>query len=305
MTNNKLNIMVLLGGPGAEREVSLTSGAAVAKALTQAGHNVQTSDIGPDDLSALDTPDIDLFFPVLHGTFGEDGQLQKIMEDRKLKFTYSDSVASQLAMDKYRSKLVFTEVGLYTAPSRLVQNPDMAEKIIDEIGTPCVIKPNCQGSSVGIAIAKDRDTAVAATLEVLAKYGDCLVEKFISGPEFTVGILLDKPLPVLEVRVKTGFYDYEAKYQSETTEYILDPEISLRQSQAIQAAGLHAFGALGCRDLARVDFILADAKPYILEVNTIPGFTDHSLVPKSAAHIGMTMAEICDKIAQNAFARPI
>lgn len=309
-------VLVLRGGPSLERDVSLESGRCVAAALRQAGHSVRQADIGPDDLSALDQSDgrhFDVVFPLLHGTFGEDGQLQEILEQRALRFVGSGSAASRLAIDKFRSKKAFEQAGLLTPNAILIethhgdiQSDRRITESIDQVQLPCVIKPNRQGSSLGVVIARQGDQAVEAVRDSLANYGDCLVEQYIDGSEYTVGIVGDQTLPVLEIRPAEGFYDYTAKYKADDTQYIFDTALTDRQIKAMREAARKAFDVLDCRDMARIDFIVDEqGRIYVLEVNTIPGFTDHSLVPKAAARLGMTMEKLCDHIVQMAHIRPI
>ncbi|MBN2376708.1 MAG: D-alanine--D-alanine ligase [Sedimentisphaerales bacterium] len=317
LKNEEIKVLVLRGGPSAEREVSLESGAAVAAALRTAGFVVAEADINPDNLSALEQNDFDVIVPMLHGTFGEDGQLQKILEQRNLCYAGSDSVASELAMDKYRSKLAFQQAGLLTPYSQLIEVA--CEKIlgsaefecyiescIEQVGTTCVVKPNCQGSSVGITIAGSSKIAKKAIQQVVAEHGDCLVERFVKGRELTVGVIGDQPLPVLEIRAAQGFYDYQAKYHDDKTQYYFDIELSEDTLIAIQQAGLAAFKALNCRDFGRVDFIVDERNQiFVLEVNNLPGFTSHSLVPKAAAQAGNDMPKICAQIVRMALQRSI
>lgn len=308
----KLSVLVLSGGPSAERKISLASGRAVVKALKLIGHKVIESDIDPDDLTALDTQGIDVVFPVLHGTFGEDGQLQVILEERKLRFVGSDSAGSRLAMNKYEAKKIFHQAGVRTAKSFLVRSAEPGSidsqaiiRAVATVGVPCVIKPNCQGSSIGVVIARQEVRAIEAIEDVLLQHGDCLVEQFIRGREFTVGILAGEVLPVLEVKAAEGFYDFAAKYEKNDTEYRFDLGLPDRVIKSMQDDGLKCFKAAGCRDLGRVDFILSDSEEaYVLEVNTMPGFTESSLVPKAAGRVGMSIEEICDKVVQIAYARP-
>ena len=304
----RLRVLVLLGGPSAEREVSLMSGAAVAEALAGRGHQVRTGDITPQDLSVLDGDDYQVVFPVLHGTFGEDGQLQAILAERGIRYAGSDAVSSRLAMDKYRSKEAFVRAGLETPRAILLETGKAKDAEITEavayVGLPCVVKPNCQGSSVGVVIAPDEQTAKPAVADTLAEYGDCLVEEFITGRELTVAILADRTLPVIEVRTGRGFYDYDAKYLDDDTQYLFDTDLSEEQLRAVQDDAGRAFAALDCRDFGRVDMILAESRrDCILEVNTIPGFTSHSLVPKAAARAGMTLGEMCERIVGMALHR--
>ncbi len=315
--SDKLTILVLRGGPSAEREVSFAGGAAVAAALRNAGHAVIEADIAPDNLSALDDHQFDLVFPVLHGTFGEDGVLQEILEKRNFTFAGSDSVSSRLAMDKFRSKTAFIQAGLDTAESVLIpalnenlENPRERKPVItaalEQIGIPCVVKPNCQGSSVGVVIVQHEEEANRAVVQSLTEYGDCLIEQFIAGRELTVGILAGRALPVLEIRPKQAFYDYQAKYLDDSTEYLFEMGLDEGFLKILQEDAEKAFAVLGCRDFGRVDFLMdSQERAYLLEINTIPGFTDHSLLPKAAGRAGMNMAQLCDKIVRMAWKRSI
>lgn len=320
LTSRKLAILVLRGGPSAERQVSLESGRCVADALRQMGHEVLEADIGPDNLSALDgdgSKPFDIVFPILHGTFGEDGRLQKILEQRAIRFVGSGSHSSQLAMDKYTAKKLFEQAGLLTPKAILIENSanssnneqqlnNQITESIDQMNLPCVIKPNQQGSSIGVVIAQRQSKAQKAAIDSMKNYGDCLIERYIPGREFTVGIVADRVLPVLEVRPTQEFYDYSAKYDADDTEYIFDHSLPAKQAEQMRQIAFKAFTALGCRDLARVDMIMDEnGQIFVLEVNTLPGFTDHSLVPKAADHIGISMENLCDQIAQTAYDRPI
>ncbi|MBN2063767.1 MAG: D-alanine--D-alanine ligase [Sedimentisphaerales bacterium] len=313
-TTNPLRIMVLCGGISSEREVSLKSGSSVINALKQAGHEVVSSDISPQNLCALDTPDIDVIFPVLHGKFGEDGQLQQIMEARSLKFIGSGSQASCLAMDKWLSKELFIQNGIAVTQGRLLRadqcaksdKAQLADELVRELGLPLVLKPVCEGSSVGVYLEKSL-AGLAGRLEAFfPEFGDCLVERFNTGGEYTVGIVCREVLPVIQIKAANSFYDYQAKYQSNDTNYLFETELDSVQLKQMQAFALKAWDLLNCQDLARIDFMVEpDSVPQLLEVNTLPGFTDHSLVPKAAAKKGYSMPEICDKIVQNCFKRSI
>ena len=304
-----LNVLVLCGGPGREREVSLASGREVVKALQTAGHYVRESDITPDYLAALDHRDIDVIFIALHGPFGEGGQLQKILEDRSLCYVGSGPGASRLAMNKAAAKKRFSLAQLPTPDSLLFtrdDNVDEIDRAIEEIGLPCVLKPNEDGSSVGIVMAQTKDRARQAIKDVCQKFGNCLIEQMIRGRELTVGILGQMPLPVLEICTRQSFYDYQAKYLDDDTQYLFDLDLETDLIGGIQSQALAAFNALGCRDFGRVDFMLDNhQRPYILEVNTIPGLTTHSLLPKAAARAGMAMPQMCDEIVLMAYNRPI
>jgi D-alanine-D-alanine ligase len=299
-TQRRLRVTVLCGGPSAEREVSLESGRAVAEALRRRGHDVLVADIGPDQLSALDAA-ADVVFPALHGTFGEDGALQAIMEQRGIRFVGSRSAASALAMDKLAAKRVVEGLGLDTPPYWLVTQDDVERGGPPPFSAPVVIKPVDQGSSVDTLIVRD-DAEVAPTVaRIVRRRGRVLVERFITGDELTVGIVGRQTLPPICVRPKREFYDYQAKYVDETTEYLFDAG---HPQELLERAGRQSwrvFEALGCRHLARVDWI-ADAagRLWFLEVNTIPGFTSHSLVPKAAARVGVPFEELVDRLVRMA-----
>jgi D-alanine-D-alanine ligase len=296
-------ITVLRGGPSAEREVSLKSGRAVAAALTSIGHVVKQADISPTDLSALDA-DADVIFVALHGTFGEDGQLQRILEQRGLPFCGSGADASALAMDKVASKRRFVEVGIPT-PRFDVALPDRWAQAVSEWTPPVVLKPIDQGSSIGCYVATDADAAHRLGQQLLDEHGGFLIEEYIAGRELTVGILGDETLPPIEIRTQRKFYDYAAKYQDDDTDYLFDLDAAPELLDRIRGLSLAAHRSLGCRDFSRVDWMI-DAvhdDPYILEVNTIPGFTDHSLLPKAAGRAGIDFAALCDRIVELALAR--
>lgn len=292
-----LRITVLAGGPSAEREVSLASGSAVAAALRERGHRVTLADIGPDDLSALDTP-ADLIFPVLHGTFGEDGQLQAIMEQRGLRFVGSGSQASALAMDKIATKAVARELGIKVPEQLLVESPAPTAELAG-FGVPVVVKPIDQGSSVATYIVHEPDGVLPAVADVVNRFRRAMVERFIAGDEMTVGIVGSLALPPICVRPKRPFYDYEAKYIDDGTEYLFEAGQTAGQLEFLQKLSLRVYEALGCRHLARIDWIADQhGRPWLLEANTIPGFTSHSLVPKAAARAGMSFPDLCDRLVR-------
>jgi D-alanine-D-alanine ligase len=316
-----------MGGIGEERDISIQSGTCVAQALEEAGLNVVTADIGPNNLDILDDGDIDVFFLALHGKFGEDGQLQQVLEDRALIYTGSGPKASRLAFDKIASKKAFAQAGIAVPPA-VEFSPgagiEQLEEQLQQLGGTYVVKPIRQGSSVGVSIVSDPRQAIAAAQKTYMEFGDCMIEKFIPGREVTVGIIslgLLRPgsgracgrglppaqgwgliaLPIIEIRSKTGFYDYRAKYLDERTEFLFDTIGDAALSAKIKKAALDCFNALGCRHFARVDFILGeDGIPYALELNTIPGFTTHSLLPRAAAKAGLSMSQLCARIVEAA-----
>jgi D-alanine-D-alanine ligase len=295
-----------MGGISREREVSTQSGKCVAEALKKAGVNVVTSDIKPGAMEILDDETIDVFFIALHGTFGEDGELQQILESKGLIYTGSNSKSSQLAFDKWESKKRFTAAGV-TMPDSILFEPGKKnadrEKQIRQLGKKYVIKPLREGSTIGISIADDPKEAVEAAKKCAAEFGDCMIEGFVKGREITVGILGKQALPILEIRPPAGFYDYHAKYIGDKTEYLFDSINDPALVDKIQKSAITCFNSLGCRGAARVDFIIGDdGISYALEINTIPGMTSHSLLPKAAAKIGISMSRLCLKIVELALA---
>lgn len=302
-----LDITVLVGGISQEREVSLLSGKAVCQALRRMGHAVTPADINPGDVSALDRQGADLVFIVLHGAFGENGQVQQLCEDRGLCYVGSGPQASQLAMDKVASKTHFRAAGLAT-PDWLVlsasQDAARRTKLLKEMPLPLVLKPIDGGSSIDVLIVRDEEACRQSVDDLLARYPQVLVETCIIGRELTVGVVGDQAMPIIEIKTTREFYDYFAKYQDDSTQYIVNPELPPGARERLQQDALKAFEALGCRDLGRVDFILtADGTPYILEINTIPGFTSHSLLPKAAAAAGIGLDQLCERLARMALDR--
>lgn len=303
-----LDITVLMGGPSSEREVSLVSGAAIADALQRNGHKVTRSDISPDDVSALDRKGIDMVFIALHGEFGESGQVQELCETRGLRYIGSPAKASELAMNKAAAKEVFVKAGLNVAQGFLAQQADdFATTLsrVETLGLPVVLKPVDGGSSVDVIIARSPEERESQLRRLLDTYGKILVEWFIAGRELTVGVLGDESLPIIEIVPDGKFYDYHAKYSDDArTQYVFEHGIDDAVVQRIQRDALAAHRSLGCRDMSRVDFILhPSGKAYVLEINTIPGFTSHSLLPKAAGKVGIAFDELVERIARMAMSR--
>ncbi len=297
-------IAVLMGGPGHERAVSLQSGKTISDALKQAGLNVISCDVTPDKLDVLDDDSIDLFFLALHGTFGEDGALQEILEAKNRPYTGADSRASRIAIDKAASKAAFASAGCHVTGHVIVEKGDVPEELagqIAELGSVYVIKPVCEGSSVGIEITDDPQFAAQIGLACLDKFHSAMIEPFVSGREITVGIVDRQPLPLIEIQPTEGFYDYDAKYLSDQTGYVLDPVSDRALVERIQKDAMACYDAVGARHLSRVDFILDEENtPWVLEINTLPGFTSHSLLPMAARHDGIPIDQLCLRIAKAA-----
>ena len=302
---SQLKIAVLAGGVGSEREVSQQSGQTIYDALLEDGADVVLSDITPDDMGILEDASVDVFFLALHGQFGEDGQLQTILENKGLCFTGADAEASRKSFDKLLSKQAFFHTHLPIAKHLIVQADDTQSTLADhlkKLASKFVIKPLKQGSSVGIEITDDVTVAAAKAIKCFETYGDCMVEEFIDGREVTVGIVIGKALPIIEICSQAGFYDYQAKYESDATEYLFDTIEDPVLAATIQTMALTCFHELGCRHLGRVDFILTkDGTPYILEINTLPGFTSHSLLPMAAAKAGVPAPTLCRQIVEAAW----
>ncbi len=298
--SRKLNLTVMLGGPSAEREVSLRTGAAVASALRSLGHDVHELDPRTPDWNL--PPQTDAVFLALHGTYGEDGTVQKQLDALGVPYTGCDAEASRIAFDKVLTKQSCLEACVPTAKFAVV-NSALAE-FPTGLQLPLVVKPSRQGSSVGLQFVETMEQWPAAIAESLKFDTEVLVEEKIVGRETTVGILGDQVLPVVEVRPKTGSYDYQTKYTAGATEYFCPADFDAATTRRIQDAALGAFKAIGGRDYSRVDVMVrADGAPVVLEVNTLPGMTETSLLPKAAAAAGMNYAELCQRMIDLALQR--
>jgi D-alanine-D-alanine ligase len=284
-------IAVLLGGPGSEREVSLRSGAAVSRALQSLGAIVEEVDVKNPSFAL--PPDVDLAYNMIHGTFGEDGQIQEILERRGVPYTGEGVKGSHLAFDKILSKTRFDEEGVPTGRWHVITDGKSPR-----LDPPFVVKAPRQGSSVGVHIIKDA-ASLPAALEDCFRFGEeVLVEEFFPGRELTVGILGDEALPIIEIVPREGFYDYQHKYSKGASEYFVPAEIGGEATQAVRHAALSAKRALGLEVYSRVDVLLApNGRLNVLEINTIPGMTETSLLPKAAAVAGLDFPALCERIA--------
>ena len=298
--SQRLNIAVMLGGPSAEREVSLRSGAAVAQALRSLGHEV--CEVDPKDGNFTLPRETDVVFLALHGTYGEDGTVQKQLDALGVIYTGCDAESSRIAFDKVLTKKKCIAAGVPTAKFFVVKSARAA--FPEKFSLPAVVKPVRQGSSVGLQFVERMEDWPPALAEALKFDSEVLVEEKISGRETTVGILGGEALPVVEVRPKTGSYDYRNKYTAGCTEYFCPAEFDAATTAGIQAAALGAFAAIGGRDYARVDVMVrADGEPVVLEVNTLPGMTETSLLPKAAAAAGLDYARLCQRMIDLAWKR--
>jgi len=298
-------VAVFMGGDSAEREVSLKSGRAILSALQSAGVDAYGMDVRGCLLRTVENPEFDRVFIALHGRGGEDGILQAILEQAGIPYTGSRVLASSLAMDKLRTKYVFEGCGLPTPAFRAMTSTTEAEDIVASLGVPLSVKPAHEGSSIGIRKVTTVDELVEA-YEVAAGMDDLvLVEKWIEGPEFTVSLLQNQALPAIGLSTSTehAFYDYEAKYLADDTSYRIPCGLAPEDEVRLQQLALEAFRVVGCRTWGRVD-IMQDAAGefWLLEVNTVPGMTDHSLVPMAATAAGISFEELVVRILKDTLA---
>jgi D-alanine-D-alanine ligase len=299
MIDSNLLIAVLMGGPGSERQVSLASGKAVLNALQQAGFNAVGVDVESPEFELPEGTK--LAFNVIHGTFGEDGRLQAYLEEKGIPYTGAGRESSRLAFDKNLAKERFVAAGVPTPAAEIV---DVSGGVkLPGIPVPFVVKPPREGSSVGVSIVKTQEQALPA-MEAAAKFGnDILVEAFVEGQELTVGILNDRALPIVHIIPPEGVYDMASKYPwlsgAKGSQYICPADLDEATTLKVQAAALAAHRALGVEVYSRVDVLLdAAGNPYVLEANTIPGMTETSLLPKSAAAVDIDFLTLCLKIAE-------
>ncbi|MFT5806760.1 MAG: D-alanine-D-alanine ligase [Moritella dasanensis] len=300
-TTNTKKVAVLFGGHSAEREVSLKSGAAVTAGLQRAGVDAHALDTAEYDVHQLGRDGFTHAFIALHGRGGEDGVMQGALELLAIPYTGSRVLGAALAMDKIRTKQIWQSQGLPTALYRIVTptdfNTDIASDIIAELGSPVIIKPAKEGSSIGMAKVHNVAELEIAVTAAFAYDNEILIEQWIEGPEFTVAILGDEVLPVIQLKTPNTFYDYQAKYQSNTTEYLCPAPITDTQRQQLQAYALKAFHAVAAEGWGRVDAMLdAQGQFQLLEVNTVPGMTEKSLVPMAAKAAGYDFESLVSKV---------
>lgn len=295
------HVVVVYGGHSAEREVSLKSGSAILAALQRGGVDAVGYDLAESGLAGLEALSPDIVFIALHGRGGEDGCLQGALELAGLPYTGSGVLASALGMDKLRTKAVWQSMGLPT-PESISLSADMDwDAVVERLGLPLVVKPVHEGSTIGITIVRDHGELEKAYRDAAGFDTRVMAERFVVGDEFTVSVLGDRALPAIRVEVPNGFYDYEAKYLSNDTLYHLPCGLSREDEEALAGLCLQAFEAVGCEGWGRVDVMRdADKRFWLLEVNTVPGMTDHSLVPQSAAHADIDFDELVLRILATA-----
>jgi D-alanine-D-alanine ligase len=302
MQNRKLNICVMLGGPSAEREVSLRSGAAVARALRSLGHIVQELD--PKGPTWELPPDTEVVFLALHGTYGEDGGVQTRLDELGVPYTGCGADASRIAFDKGLAKKQCIAAGIPTPRFVVLEAPQT--EMPSGWTPPVVLKPVRQGSSIGLQFVNSPAEWPAAQAESFRHDTAILMEERIFGRETTVGILDGRPLPVVEIRVKNGAFDYHNKYTAGAAEHFCPADFDAATTAAIQNAALGAFRAVGGRDYARVDVMVTNGGgPMVLEVNTLPGMTELSILPEAAAAAGLNYAQLCQRMVELALQHPV
>jgi D-alanine-D-alanine ligase len=300
----RLKVLVLAGGPDRERAVSLMGGAVVAEALRKAGHEVTKRDVMPDDLSALDEfseSGGDVVFPVLHGPWGEGGGLQRILSDRDVKYVGSGAGAASLCMNKHLTKLMVSEHGVKTPDAQLLLRGQKRT-----LGAPVVVKALEEGSTFGLAICKTEQEADAAQEALSKDYPKLLVERYVPGKELTVGVIgSERPgggaeaLPAIQIVPAGECYDYGAKYERDDTQYLFDIDLPEETLQQVRDWSLTAYRVLGVRHLCRVDFMVDGlGRPWFIEINTMPGFTTHSLLPMAAAKAGLNLAHLTNRLVR-------
>jgi D-alanine-D-alanine ligase len=296
-------VAVLLGGPSAEREVSLMSGKGVLAALREKGVDAHPFDPAERNIFDLKTEAFDRVFIALHGRFGEDGTVQGVLETLNIPYTGSGVMASALAMDKWRTKLVWLASDLPTPKFRVVDARTDWMRIVAELGMPLIVKPAREGSTIGITkVSKiDHDEMAIAYTEAARHDSLVLVEEFVTGAELTASIVNGRALPLIRIEAAQGNYDYHAKYFSDETKYHCPAGLPDAVEQEIRAAAMKAFDIVGCSGWGRLDLILrADGTFSFLEVNTSPGMTPHSLVPMAAKQTGMSFPDLCVEILRGA-----
>ena len=294
-------VAVLMGGFSAEREVSLNSGAAVLAALQSKGVDAHAFDPKEQDIWQLKAQGFQRAFNVLHGTYGEDGTVQALLDGLGIPYTGCGVAASAFGMDKYRTKLIWQALGL-PVPEYAVLRADSDFAAVEAaLGLPMFVKPAAEGSSVGVVKVKEAGQLPQVFAELKHLHGEILAERCISGGEYTCAVLNQQALPSIRIIPATEFYDYEAKYHRDDTVYQCPSDLSTEQEAEIRRLALAGFQAVGARGWGRVDFLKDDnGKLYLLEINTVPGMTDHSLVPKAAAQAGLSFADLCVEILRHA-----
>ena len=294
-------VAVLLGGESSEREVSLLSGTEVHQGLLQAGVDAHLYDTQEQSLFDLKNQGYERAFIVLHGGAGEDGRVQAVLETMGLPYTGCGVMASAIGMDKLRCKLIWKAAGLPVPEFAVLQDGTDFAEVEARLGLPMFVKPTAEGSSVGVTKVSEVGQLAQVYQDLKQFRGDVIAETFIGGGEYTCGILGEEALPSIKIVPKTEFYDYEAKYFRDDTEYLCPADLSDEDEALMRRLALQGFQLIGGRGWGRVDFLRGeDGQLYLLEVNTVPGMTTHSLVPKAAAQTGKNFSQLCLEILEHA-----
>jgi D-alanine-D-alanine ligase len=292
-------VAVMMGGSAAEREVSLKSGAAVYEALKNKGVDALAIDVNGSPIDALSGLQIDRVFNIIHGRGGEDGVLQGVLEVLCIPYTGSGVMASALTMDKLRTKLCWQGYGLVTPLWCLLEDEADLDNCIEKLGFPVIVKPAQEGSSIGMSKANNRDELQLALKEAKKYHCDVYAEAWVVGKEYTVAVLDGEALPVIRLETPNAFYDYEAKYQATTTQYHCPCGLDQQQEERLKDLAVTACKVVGIKGWARVDVFIDDLGQYqLIEVNTVPGMTDHSLVPMAAKQAGINFEELVWRILE-------
>lgn len=307
------NIGVLMGGGSSERDISLRSGSAVYESLIAAGYAVKSIDINTSDhqkiKDLIKESKIEVAFIALHGRLGEDGQIQSILEELDLPYTGSGTTASQKAFNKIIAQEVFKNAGLSVPENFCISNGELVhfkEPFSALKKLPFVVKAACEGSSIGITMVRHPSQWEAALRDALSYGPYVIVEKFIKGREVTAGVFNGEALPLVEIVARNPLFDYNSKYQKGLTDYVVPADLPEKLTKNIQEMAVSAYNAIGCEGFARVDIRIDEAgAPYILEINTIPGFTETSLFPKAAAKAGFDFLKVCERLLELAYGKKI
>lgn len=288
---------VFFGGISAEREVSIKSGKAVIAAAEKLGFDCYPVDVTREFLSKLDIPSIDVAFIAMHGRYGEDGKIQSLFELKSIPYTGSDVISSAISLNKKYTKIIFKQADVPSAGYEILRYPN----VTPVLGLPFIVKPVNEGSSIGMSIIRDRNHIKTGLEQAYTYDKELLVEKYISGREFTISFLNNEPLPVIEILPKKEFYDYAAKYTAGLTDFIVPARINNELRDKLQKTAIKAFHSLDCNDFGRVDIMERQGKLFVLEVNTIPGLTEFSLLPKAAKAAGFSFEKMIEAIILNAY----
>lgn len=293
-----MKVGVIFGGLSREREISIKTGKAIANALKELGYNVLELEVGIDLVNEIMQSKIDVAFIALHGRLGEDGTIQGLLELLRIPYTGSSCMASAIGMDKIITKKIWIGEGIKTPPFQVLKN----QKDVRKIDFPLVVKPACEGSTIGISIVRDEESYRGALEKAFSLDDKVLLEKYIDGIEYTVAVFEGNAYTPIEIRPMSGFYDYQSKYTKGATQYIIPPECSKEKQDLMMEEAVKAYNAIGCSGAARVDFIFDNREeiPYALEINTIPGMTETSLLPKAMAYHGIDFKKLVEMMLKSA-----